>query len=89
MPDTEHTRPDNNLYITNFCRNIARLRREHGYSITRMAKLLHSTPKTLRAIERGELPKRVSVILMVRIHKVFGLSPNEQVSWLKDEQRLM
>ena len=60
-----------------FCENIVRLRKKNGLSCKVMAKRLGVSEKTIRALESGVLPPRLSCAILFRIEREFGVSPKE------------
>ena len=61
----------------NLLHNIVWLRREHGLSKTRMARLLGVGVRTLERIEGGELPSRLTVKVFFRMEEAFGCSSED------------
>lgn len=58
-----------------FMENIAYLRKKNGYTKKRMAKLLGISVYQLNLIEKGIMPKKLSVAVLFSIHNSFGLMP--------------
>ncbi len=56
-----------------FCENIKILREKNNFSQTQMAQKLGVSLKTLRFLENGTLPPRVSVKIIYNIHNNFGI----------------
>lgn len=71
--------------IGNFLYNIELLRKVSGLTMKKMASLLEIGVDSLRRIEKGELPPRLSVTLFFRIYDCFGILPKDQVSGRLDE----
>ena len=67
--------PKNDLQV--FCDNIVYLRKKHQISVTTMARRLHITPKTLKTIESGEMPKCVTIKILLYICEMYRYRPNE------------
>ena len=65
------------IYILNFCNNVKRLRKQSGLSKQEMSKILGIGINSLSMIERGVLPKRLSVDIMFEIYKNFGVNPKD------------
>ena len=55
------------IYISNFCSNVKRLRKDNGLSKQEMAKILGIGTKSLSMIEQGTLPKQLSVDITFEI----------------------
>lgn len=68
-----------NLLDNFFCKNIKFLRVQNRLSKKEMAKKLKIGIKSLSAIENGNIPKRLKVDVLIRIHQVFGASPSLMV----------
>ena len=65
-----------------FMRNLSRLRRSRGLSKQQMAKLLGISVKTWNKIEKGEFPPRLSVNVMEKVYRHFGVTPSGQfIPW--------
>lgn len=71
---------------TIFCRNVAWLRRTHGLSQKEMAQRLHIGLHSLRKIEQGLMPPRLGAAVLLHIHDVFGILPEEMFSPLYSEE---
>ena len=65
------------IEIQFFCKNLAALRKATGASVTTMAERLHISPRTLRSLEGGILPPRLSVSILFRIEKEYGIPPKD------------
>lgn len=66
-----------------FCHNLVFLRRQHGYSKKRMAKILGIGIRTLDRLERGEMPPRLGTNILAAVHAYFGITPSRQFTeWL-------
>ena len=68
--------------INNFMNNIAYLRKKNGLSKKEMANVLNISVYALNKIERGELPKKISVEVVFNLQKRFKISPEKQFSLL-------
>ena len=66
-----------------FTDNIIYLRKIHGYSKKQMAEILKISQYHLNLIEKGTIPERLNVRLLVRIQNVFHISLRDQFSPLK------
>ena len=62
---------ENRIQCKNFCDNIAILRKRNNLSYSKMAKILHTSVKSLKSIENGVVPKRVSVDIVIYASKFF------------------
>ena len=62
------------------CENIKKLRLEKGISQKEMAKHLRVGVKSLRKLERGEIPPRMKVDLMFRACEYFGITIGQLLS---------
>ena len=56
-----------------FGQNIRHLRESGGYSYTETAKALHTTVKTLKLIESGTIPPRVSLEMLWHAASFFSV----------------
>ena len=56
-----------------FCQNIKHLRETGGYSYAETAKALHTSVKTLKSIESGIVPSRVSMRIIWYAADFFGV----------------
>ena len=56
--------------LSTFCHNIRHLRLKNGYSLSKMAKTLGVSIKTLRIIETGSIPKHLgsAVVFRAAVH---------------------
>ncbi len=64
--------------INNFINNIAYLRKKKGLSKKEMANVLNISIYALNKIERGELPKKISVEIIFNLQKNFKISPEKK-----------
>lgn len=69
--------------INNFIKNIIYLREKHSFSKETMAKKLGISVYSLNLIEKGQIPKGVTVEILFKIEKEFGLLPSQQFVKLK------
>ena len=60
-----------------FCENVKQLRKLHGLSKSKMAKLLGISTAGLSAIENGIIPPRMSCAVILRASDAFGIAPKE------------
>ncbi|MBE6904223.1 MAG: helix-turn-helix transcriptional regulator [Ruminococcaceae bacterium] len=72
------TRKNINDEINNFINNIVYLRKKNGFSKKEMANILNISIYALNKIERGELPKKLSVKIVFNLQKHFKISPERQ-----------
>lgn len=63
--------------IKNLANNIVRIRKEYGLSKKEMAKILGISIESLRKIEKGEIPLKMSVEVIFEIYDYFGITPKE------------
>ncbi len=64
--------------LQTFCETVRRLRQAHGLSQRNMAKQLGIGVGSLRKLERGEIPPRLSVEVLYHIYDTFGVHPADQ-----------
>ncbi|MBQ8003250.1 MAG: helix-turn-helix transcriptional regulator [Clostridia bacterium] len=60
-----------------FCQNIKKLRERHHLTKTDMVKKLKISIPTLKKIESGELPKRLTVKVIYAIVDEFNISADD------------
>lgn len=60
--------------LQNFCRNVRRLRLLHQLSQNQMAQLMRIGVKSLRKIESGVIPPRLSCEVLCYLHNAFDVS---------------
>ena len=60
--------------------NLLWLRKEHGYSQKNMAVILKIGVGSLRALERGRVPPRVTVDILFEIQTHFQIAPSVMLS---------
>lgn len=58
-----------------FCENIKELRKVNGLSQKEMAQKLDISVKSLSMLEKGTIPPRLSMSIVIKIHKSFGVKP--------------
>ncbi|MBC8546858.1 helix-turn-helix transcriptional regulator [Clostridiaceae bacterium NSJ-31] len=68
----------------NFCRNLRRWRLERGMSVTAFARLLRISPASLRKLESGILPPKISAQLFFVLHDELGISFREMFAGPED-----
>lgn len=66
------------IAMNNFLHNVVWLRKQHGLSKKQMAKILGIGIGSLNKLENGELPPRMSIRILDRIQKYFGISKADQ-----------
>lgn len=66
--------PNTAEQTANLCHNIAYLRRKHGLTQKEMALTLGIGVKSLSSIERGSIPKNLSVLHLYFLAWLFGVS---------------
>lgn len=60
-----------------FARNFLFLRRENKLTQKQMAEKLKTSIYTVRKIEHGTVPKKLSVKLLINIYQTFGVCAKE------------
>jgi len=75
------------MHTTEICKdfeilfyNITWLRKHHGLSKKRMAKMLGIGLWSLNKIEKGELPPKLGIDIVFAVQKHFGIHPTTQLS---------
>lgn len=63
---------ENRRQLENLCNNIAILRKRNNLSYSDMSKILHTSVKSLKSIESGHIPKRVSVDVIFYASRCFN-----------------
>ena len=58
-----------------FCENVKELRKANGLSQKEMAQKLDISVNSLSMLEKGTIPPRLSVSIVIKIHKSFGVKP--------------
>ncbi len=64
----------NDDQFSNLIHNLTTLRRRHGLSIRAMAEILHTTPYSLRMLEKGQLTAHLYVNLLFYAQDYFHIS---------------
>ena len=77
---------DKEQEILNFCRKVTALRQAHGLSVREMAKRLGVSEKTIRSVESGFIPPRLSCSILFRIEREFGVPPKDMFSPFSDDK---
>lgn len=62
-----------------FCKNLKKVRKKNKLTQKEMAKILGIGVVSLSAIERGKVPPRLKVDIVIKIHQNFGILPSEIV----------
>lgn len=57
--------------------NLLWLRKKHGYSQKTMAQIMGIGVKSLRTLERGELPPRLTIACLPPVCRHFHISPSD------------
>ena len=70
-----------------FCNNLSTLRKREKLSLTHMASKLNISVKSLKLLEAGTLPPRLSTAILFAIQKNFGVAPRDMFT-LSFVQRL-
>lgn len=60
-----------------FCENVKKLRLTHKLTKKRMAEIMGVSVKTLTKIENCEFPKRLSVIVAIKLMQYFKIYPDK------------
>ena len=68
------------LSILTFCANIKKLRIKENLSKTKMCKILKISTLSLKSIENGILPKRISCNVLLRACVYFNLKADDILS---------
>ena len=63
-----------NIWKTTFCNNIRYLRKTHGLTQAQMADIMGVSISTVRLLENGTLPKRLSYVVLFPLCEYFDLS---------------
>ncbi len=59
------------------CKNIAKIQKLIGMSDKEYAKILEIGVNSLKRIKKGEFPKSVTIITIIRIYEEFGIFPSQ------------
>ena len=62
--------------LLNFAHNVIVLRRQKGLSKTAMARLLHTSVRTINRLENGEFPRGLGVEILFHAHEHFSILPH-------------
>ena len=62
--------------LLNFAHNVTVLRREKGLSKTAMARLLHTSVRTINRLEGGEFPGGLGVEILFYVYEHFSILPH-------------
>ena len=68
---------NNKEEITAFMENVAFLRRQNKLTKKKMCEILGIGILSLNKIEKGQLPKRITVEVIFKIKKYFGINASE------------
>ena len=85
----KYTTKENDKQLLNFCENVKFFRERYGFSQTEMAKRLGIGVKSLRKIENGEVPPRLSCIVLFTIQREFGIKPTRMLKCSLDEGNIL
>ena len=75
----KYTTKENDKQLLNFCENVKFLRECYGFTQTEMAKKMGISVKSLRKIENGEVPPRLSCVVLFKIQHEFGIEPTRML----------
>lgn len=56
------------------------LRKEQGLTQKQLAKLLNVSLYSIKKLEKGEIPKKLSVNILMDIHYNFGITPSQMLN---------
>ena len=59
--------------------NVAWLRERHGLSQKKMAEIMGIGIGSLNKVERGDMPPKMKVDVLINIYRQFGVSPERQL----------
>lgn len=65
--------------LKNFTHNVVYLRKEYGYSKSKMSKILNIGIGSLNKLEKGEVPQRMTIKPIINVWKHFGIHPKNQL----------
>lgn len=68
----------NDRQLENFAHNVTWLRQYYGISKKRMAQLLKISINSLTRLESGEVPPKMSALILLHVYKHFGIRPSDQ-----------
>ena len=63
--------------ISNFCKNVGELRFKNKLTKKEMADILGTSVRSITLIEKGIIPPRLSVRVLVNIYNYFNILPNK------------
>lgn len=66
--------------LINLTHNLTFLRRQHGLTKTAMARLLHTSVRTITRLENNEIPHRLSASVLFYAHMHFLIPPHKLLS---------
>ncbi len=69
-----------------FCRNVYRLRKEHGLSQKEMARIMGVGVGSLRKVERGTVPPRMDILVLHNLTLHFSI-PISSLFWAEDHKQ--
>ena len=77
---------ENNLYLKAFCRNVHRLRKEHGLSQKEMARIMGIGVGSLRKVEQGTVPPRMDILVLRNLTLHFSI-PISSLIWDEENKQ--
>ena len=69
-----------NIKLEMLCKNVRNLRKHYHLSQKEMAGRLHIGIESLKKLERGEVPPRLGINVLLYIYRHFGVTPNKIVT---------
>lgn len=66
--------------LLNLTHNLTVLRQQHGLTKTAMARLLHTSVRTITRLENNEIPRGLSASILVYAHTHFHVPPHKLLS---------
>ncbi len=66
--------------LLNLTHNLAVLRQQHGLTKAAMARLLHTSVRTISKLENDEIPRGLAVSILYDVHIHFGIPPHKLLS---------
>ena len=79
----EFRKTQKEIYV--LTQNIRILRKKHSLTKQEMARILKIGTGSLRKLENGELPQKLSVEVLFEIQRYFGISPYNMFSQVLSE----
>ena len=70
----------------NFTDNMKLLRKSYDLTVSEMARKVNVSTGTIRKIEKGHVPPRLSVEILFRIEKCFGTCPADMMRPMKSNE---